>query len=216
MEIHYCTPICTSVTDRPIPTVPVLRNRLQWRRLGWRCIPLGAWCPWLPHPVDSKSGLHAALPGMHRAKLDTDSHRVVFNYSQRKHHHLLCSLGTIRRDVNGSSEKNFKSFIIAETDSSAGEGKIKMKEEGDDYRSKAMGPNVGSTFRKGVQAMPSQQTWVLLLSAGLPHVFVNTAGMSWWDALAKFSFTWLICALVETKKRNKTQWLNFIRTFKDI
>lgn len=65
--------------DIIVATVPVHQNRLQWRRLGWRCIPRGAWCPWLLHPAGSGSGLHEALPGMHRAKLETTwiHHTVV-------------------------------------------------------------------------------------------------------------------------------------------
>lgn len=50
--------------------LPVPPSRLRWRRLGWRCTPRSAWCPWQLHPVCSPSGLRVALLGMHRAKLD--------------------------------------------------------------------------------------------------------------------------------------------------
>lgn len=60
-----------------IPTVPVPQNRLLWRRLGWRCIPRSAWCPWLLHPAVSASGLHEALPGTPQAKLHTNPDLVA-------------------------------------------------------------------------------------------------------------------------------------------
>lgn len=53
------------------------------------------------------------------------------------------------------------------------------------------------------QALPSQQIWIRLLPRSLPHVFVNTAGMSCWDVLDMLSFTCWMCASGETQEERE-------------
>lgn len=146
VELHQW--LIVSQPDSHILTVglPVPQNRLQQRRLDWRCIPRSAWWSWHLHPTDSVSGLHEALPGTHRAKLETETIADwdinVRKYScyYEKHHNLLYFVISIRfysykRHLSRTlmCTLTFLTFLSYKTWDTqlSGMGEMKRKAEGD-------------------------------------------------------------------------------------
>lgn len=68
--LYTCCKIVNMLHRSLIKHVPEPQDKLQWRSLCYRCIPHSSWCLEQPPHNYGLSGLHAALPGRHLAKLE--------------------------------------------------------------------------------------------------------------------------------------------------